>query len=316
MTIAVTGADGFIGTSLCSLLDKQGRAVTRIVRRAEGTGADRRVVPDLATAPLERALAGASAVVHLAARAHVLREPASDPDAEFYRANVEGSLRLAHAAAQAGARRLVFVSSIGVHGNSTDGVPLTESDPPAPVDPYAISKLRAERVLATFAAEQNLELVILRPPMVYGAGAKGNFLRLLRWVDSGLPLPLARVANRRNLIGVENLCDLIALSVGHDAAAGQVFLAAEPDVHSTPGLIRSVARALGRRSHLFPVPVAALELGARISGRGELLQKLCGSLEVSGAKATNLLGWRPNLSFDEGIDRAVSWFNARADGLA
>jgi len=312
LTIAVTGADGFIGHSACAELERRGHSVRRITRTGGPlTPRDCRIVPDLAAAEgLEALLEGADAVVHLAARAHVVHETEPDPDAAFERSNVVASERLASAAVRAGVRRFVFVSSIGVNGNATRGAPFTEADRPAPVEPYARSKLRAEQSLTTEASGA-LELVVVRPSIVYGAGVKGNFLRLMTMVDSGLPLPLAAVENRRSLIGVDNLAALLALCVEHSAAAGQLFLAAEPGVHSTPGLMRTIAAALQRPARVFHVPVAPMRMVARLGGAAASFDKLCGSLEVSAEKARRVLGWHPDVSFEEEMARTAAWFRGR-----
>jgi len=312
LTIAVTGADGFIGRSVCAELERRGHRVRRITR-ASGppTQGDCRIVPDLAAAEgLERILEGTDAVVHLAARAHVVRETERDPDAAFERANVGATERLATAALRAGLRRFVFVSSIGVNGNSTSGTPFTELDRPTPAEPYARSKLRAEQALRA-AVRSALELVVVRPSMVYGAGVKGNFLRLMSMVDSALPLPLAAVQNRRSLLGVDNLAGMLTLCVEHPAAAGELFLAAEPGVHSTPELLRTIARVLQRPARVFYVPVAPLRMVARIGGALGQFDKLCSSLEVSAEKAHRVLGWHPEVSFEEGMVRTAAWFRGR-----
>jgi nucleoside-diphosphate-sugar epimerase len=306
-TVAVTGADGFIGARLCSLVEELGAKVVRIVRREQGPGAERRVAGNLETAAdLRTMLAGAECVVHLAARAHVLHETVADPAAAFERANVEVTARLARAAAGARVRRFIFVSSIGVNGNATHGTPFTELDEPAPSEHYARSKLRAEQVLGTIAAETGLDVVIVRPPLVYGPGAEGNFRRLLRLAASGVPLPLGAVRNRRNLIGVDNLAQFLALCCRHPAAAGQIFIAAEPEVHSTPDLIAALAAALGRPNRIFACPERLLRACAAMIGRGAEFTKLCGSLEASSAKACNLLHWQPRTSFAEQIRRAAA----------
>ena len=312
LTIAVTGADGFIGRAVCVELEGRRHRVLRIARAADAPrDPGLRVVPDIASAAgLETVLAGCDAIVHLAARAHVLKEPEPDPEAAFERVNVGGTMRLAEAAVRAGLKRFVFVSSIGVNGSSSAGAPFTEADSPAPAEPYARSKLRAERTLQT-AASGSLEVVIVRPPMVYGPGVKGNFLRLLSLVDSGLPLPLGSVRNRRSVIGVENLAGLLALCSEHDAAAGELFLAAEPEVHSTPDLLREIACGLGRPDRVFAFPFGPLRLAARVGGFVGLLDKLCGSLEVSSSKAQRLLGWRPTVSFADGIASTAGWYRER-----
>lgn len=310
--VAVSGADGFIGTRLCTVLAGRSHRVIRIVREVHGSGADRRIIADLSSShPLDPVLAGADTLVHLAARAHVLRETEVDPEAAFRRSNVEATVRLVEAAARVGVRRLVFVSSIGVNGNQTRGIPFTEADVPAPVEPYAKSKLEAEQALRSAADKLGIEVVIVRPPLVYGAGVKGNFLRLLSLVDRGIPLPLAAVSNRRNLIGVENLSELLALCAESAAAAGELFLAAEPEPHSTPELMRAIAKPMGKPSRLFSIPPQILHASARLAGFQSQFEKLCGSLEVCSDKARRVLGWSPGLSFDEGIARTTAWFQER-----
>jgi nucleoside-diphosphate-sugar epimerase len=316
-TIAVTGADGFVGTNVSVALEKRGHPVRRIVRSDHGPGSDRKVVPDLSSSDsLDHVLDGVETLVHLAARAHVLRETEPHPEAAFQRANVDATVRLAEAAIRAGVRRFVFVSSIHVNGNQTRGVPFTESDEPAPIEPYARSKLAAERSLRSVAGTSDLEVVIVRPTLVYGPGVRGNFLRLLSLVDSGIPLPFASLRNRRSLIGVENLTELLALCAERPAAAGELFLAAEAEVHSTPGLIRAIAHAMRRPSRLFGVPEKALGLAARSVGVQCQFDKICGSLEVRSNKAQDLLGWAPGVSFREGIAATVTWYRERGNVTA
>jgi nucleoside-diphosphate-sugar epimerase len=306
-SVAVTGADGFIGARVCALLEAQGMQVIRIVRRQEGPGSDRRVTDNLERAEnLAAALAGADCIVHLAGRAHVLKETETDPVAAFHRANVEATQRLASAAANARVRRFVFVSSIGVNGSATHGKPFTELDEPAPSEPYARSKLQAEQALSAVAALAGVEFVIVRPPLVYGPGAAGNFHRLLRLAASAVPLPLGAVHNRRNLIGVDNVAEFLALCCRHPAAAGQTFIAAEREAHSTPGLIAALAAALGRPNRIFRCPEPLLRTGAAMLGRSGEFAKLCGSLEASSAKARDILNWQPTTSFDEQIRRAAA----------
>ena len=305
-TIAVTGADGFIGAPLSVALEAQGFAVARIVRKAQGPGRDRRVADLRAVQDYAALLRDVSIVVHLAGRAHVLNETEADPRAVFRSINVDATMRLAEAAACAAVRRFVFVSSIHVNGVQTHGLPFTEEDDPAPREPYGQSKLEAERALVDFCGGRPMELAIVRPPLVYGPGVKGNFQRLVRLAASGLPLPLGGIHNRRNLIGLENLVDLLILCATHPAAAGQVFLAAEPQARSTADLIATLAQALGRPDRVFNFPVGVLRACATAIGRGADFEKLCGSLEVSSLKAQRVLGWAPRMTFAEQIARSVS----------
>lgn len=256
------------------------------------------------------ALAGVTEVIHLAARVHVMRESAVDPYAEFYRTNVAGTERLARQAAEAGVRRLVYVSSIKVNGERTAGQPFRPEDKPQPEDAYAQSKLEAELVLKDISRNTGIEVVVVRPPLVYGPGVKGNFLSLLRVVQRGLPLPLASCDNRRSLVGLSNLVDLLTICTTHPAAAGQVFLAADGEDLSTPELLRRVARALGRNARLLPFPPVLLRLAARIAGRTGVYERLCGSLQVDTGKTHELLGWTPPHSVDEELARTARWFLA------
>ncbi|HEX7114307.1 MAG TPA: NAD-dependent epimerase/dehydratase family protein [Steroidobacter sp.] len=314
--VAVTGADGFIGVHLCAFFESRGLRTIRVVRRNDGRGECRRVVPDVTSeGHLAIALEGVDVVVHLAARAHILRERRdADSSSAFQKINVDGTKALCMAAHRAGVRRIVFLSSIGVNGARTDGKPFDEQDPPRPVEPYAVSKWQAEQLLQAKARELDLEVVIVRPPLVYGPEVKGNFLRLLNLAASGVPLPLASITNRRNLIGVQNLCDLLRLCVESASAAGQLFLAAEQEAHSTPEIIRALCRGLGRPCRLFAVPEALVRGAARVMGVGSQFEKLCGSLEICPDKAYRDLGWRPRVSFDEEIGRTAEWYlrNRRA----
>jgi nucleoside-diphosphate-sugar epimerase len=248
----------------------------------------------------------AHGVVHLAARVHVMDDSAQDPLAEFRAVNVEGTLNLARQAAHAGVKRFVFVSSVKVNGEATlPGCPFNVQDPPAPADPYAISKQEAEKGLRELAAETGLEVVIIRPPLVYGPGVKANFLRLIKTVQKGLPLPLGRVRNKRSLVGIDNLLDLIITCIDHPAAAGQTFLVSDGEDLSTPDLIRKLASAMGRPARLLPVPSTLLRLGGRMIRKSAEVERLVGSLQVDINHTCETLGWRPPVSVDEGIRRCV-----------
>ncbi len=308
--VLVTGATGFVGRALVRDLVRRGLPVTATARvDLASDEAVRRVrVADLCAATAwAGALESCETVVHCAARVHVMHDSASNPLAAFRIANADGSARLLEQAIAAGVRRFVYVSSIKVNGESSPpGRPLTEADAPAPVDPYGISKAEAEVRLRAIAVASRLELVIVRPPLVYGPGVKANFLSMTRWLQQGRPLPFGRVTqNRRSLVALDNLLDLLATCLSHPAAAGETFFAADGDDLSTTELLRRTAAALGRPARLIPVPAMMLEIGARLIGRGDLWDRLGGNLQCSIAHATARLGWRPPLSVDEGLRRAV-----------
>ncbi|WP_018169554.1 SDR family oxidoreductase [Thioalkalivibrio sp. ALMg9] len=307
--ILVTGVTGFVGAALAERLHSAGAAVRGAVRRdvAESVPFEPTMVGAIDGATeWGDAIAGMEAVVHLAARAHVLEEAEADPLEAFRWVNVEGTLRLARQAAEAGVRRFVFVSSIGVNGNETVR-PFTEGDAPSPQEPYAVSKGEAEDGLRELAAQTGMELVIIRPPLVYGPGAPGNFGNLLRWVSKGVPLPLGAVTqNRRSLMALDNLVDLIVTCLDHPTAAGETFLVADGEDVSTAGLLRKVGDALERPARLVPVPVWMLRAGAAALGKREMARRLLGSLQVDASKAREVLGWVPPVSLDEGLRRAVA----------
>jgi UDP-glucose 4-epimerase len=305
--VVVTGASGCIGRAVCARLAANGSAYRPVDRRdlAAG-GAD---AGDLVNfTGWEALLQGSSAVIHLAARAHVMRESSSDPTAAFDRDNVAGALRVAEAAASAGARRFVFVSSIGVHGTATHGGPLSEADPPAPVEPYARSKWRAECALAELAARRGLELTIVRPPLVYGPFVKGNMLRLLRLVDRGWPLPFGAVRNRRSFICADNLADVLIRCCTHPAAAGETFVVADGEDLSTRELVAALAQGLGRPALLLPVPVAVLRAAGRVTGRSGEVERLIGDLQVDAGRVRARLGWQPPVQLADGMRAMTRWY--------
>ncbi|WP_081624430.1 SDR family oxidoreductase [Thioalkalivibrio sp. AKL7] len=303
----VTGSNGFVGRRFCAEASCRGWDVRKGLRRV--SGCDGVVIgsigPDTQWAD---AVSGVDAVVHLAARVHVMDEPEADPLEAFRRVNVEGTLRLARQAAEAGVRRFVFVSSVKVNGEETPTAqPFREADSPAPEDPYGVSKREAEDGLRALSAETGLEVVIIRPPLVYGPGVGANFGSLLRWVRKGVPLPLGAVTqNRRSLVALDNLVDLIVTCLDHPAAAGETFLVADGEDVSTAGLLRKVGDALERPARLVPVPVWMLRAGATALGKREMARRLLGSLQVDVSKAREVLGWVPPVSLDEGLRRAVA----------
>lgn len=309
--ILVTGATGFVGKALVQRLlveDKAGRVAVAV--RRSGQQWPERVLPCL-TGDLEPstdwsvALAGVSTVVHCAARVHLMADTAVDPMMEFRRINVQGTLNLARQAVDAGVRRFVFVSSIGVNGAVTSHRPFTSEDQVQPHSPYARSKYEAELGLQAIAAKTWMEVVIIRPPLVYGPGAPGNFGSLMRWLKRGVPLPLGAIYNHRSLVGLDNLVDLIMTCLTHSAAANQIFLVSDGDDVSTTDLLRRMGCAMGCPARLVPVPASWLKLAANLVGKQEMAQRLCSSLQVDIAKTRDLLGWRPPLSLDQGLKKAA-----------
>ncbi len=255
------------------------------------------------------------AVVHASARVHVMRESAPDPLAEFRRVNVAGTVALARASAAAGVKRLIFISSIKVNGERTlPGRPFTADDAPRPLDPYGVSKLEAERALLEVAAQTGLEVVIIRPVLVYGPGVKGNFLSMMRWLSKGIPLPFGAVRNRRSLVARENLVDLIVVCLRHPGASGQMFLVSDGKDLSTSALMRLTANGLGRPARLLPIPVAMLRGAAMLVGRSRFADRLCGTLQVDINKTLQRLDWSPPFSAEESLARTARHFLAEAAG--
>jgi Nucleoside-diphosphate-sugar epimerases len=270
-------------------------------------GVDFAIIPDLGSdANRSEALQGAETVIHLAARVHVMRESAGDPLAEFRRVNTSGTQTLARQAARAGVRRFVYLSSIKVNGEETrPGRPFTEYDQPAPMDPYGVSKCEAEVALRDVARETGMEVVIVRPPLVYGPGVRANFRRLMQLLCRGVPLPLGAIHNRRSLVGLDNLVDLIVTCLRHPAAADQTFLAGDGEDLSTTQLLRRLAQALGFQARLVPVPATILRLAFTMLNQRGAGQRLCGSLQVDISKAREVLNWKPPLSVDEALRRVA-----------
>lgn len=309
--ILVTGASGFVGNALIRRLADEGRKLRAAYRNESvnlPAGVQAVFVGDLS--PVQdwyAALQGVNAIVHTAARVHVMHDLATDPSAEFRRINVAGTLNLARQAAAAGVHRFVFISSVKVHGEATTmGRPFTEEDAPAPQDPYGKSKNEAEQGLRDLAAQTGMELCIVRPPLVYGPGVRANFAALIRAVARGVPLPLASVDNCRSMVALDNLVDLVVTCIRHPAATNQTILVSDGRDLSTPALIRGLAQAMGRPSRLFACPPALLHFAARMVGKADAMDRLCGSLQVDITKAQTLLGWRPPVSVEEGLRRAVS----------
>lgn len=312
--ILVTGATGFVGRALLPRLVTEGwrvRAALRAPSEALPTGIEAVQVGD--TGPdtdWRAALTDVDAVVHLAARAHVLDEASADAFALYRAVNSLATLKLAEAAAERGVRRFVFLSSVRVHGARTTGAPFTESSPLAAEDPYGRSKAEAELGLAQVARGTQLEPVVLRPPLVYGAEARGNFARLVKLVARGIPLPLGAVRNRRSLVYVGNLVDAIVQLLEHPAAAQQTFLVSDGEDVSTPELVRRIARAMGRPARLLPVPPALLRLGGVLAGRRSDVARLLDDLVVDSSRIRATLSWTPPYTLDQGLAETAARLGA------
>ncbi|KTC98525.1 putative NAD dependent epimerase/dehydratase family protein [Legionella geestiana] len=303
--ILITGANGFVGEACLRRLLASGVPLRAALRseRPVPDGVESVTVGDIGPdTDWKKALAGCEAVIHTAARVHVMREQAADPLAAFRRVNVEGTLNLARQAADAGVSRFIFLSSIKVNGESTlSGHPFRAEHAPNPLDPYGQSKWEAEQGLFAIARETGMEAVIIRPPLVYGPRVKGNFRSMLNAVQKGIPLPLGGLENRRSLVFVDNLADLIRQCLTHPRAANAVFLVSDGEDVSTSTLLMSCASAMKRRARLFHVPQALLFFMARLLGREDALSRLCGSLQVDIESTCSRLNWTPPVPFEEAL---------------
>lgn len=318
MKFLVTGANGFVGSALRAELNRHGYDVRAAIRSAKARDNESATVVgsiDGQTNWLD-ALGGIDTVIHLAARVHVMREKAADPLAAFREVNVAGTERLARAAAASGVRRLVYVSSIKVNGEQTNGEHFTERDVPFPQDPYGISKYEAEQALLQVAHETGLEVVMVRPPLVYGPGVGGNFLRLLKLMAKGIPLPLGAVNNLRSMIYLGNFVDALIKCGTHPAAAGQIYLVSDGDDLSTTRLLQTIAQLMGKRSYLWPLPSSVLTLGGVVTGMSAEVERLTDSLQVDISKIRNELAWSPPYTTAQGLSETVHWFQSGIqDGL-
>jgi nucleoside-diphosphate-sugar epimerase len=309
--VTLTGANGFVGSRVFSQLGRHPKFQVAGLCRRLPQGVSRselHAVGDLQQADLTALLEGKNVLIHAAARAHIIRDEFADPWAEYHRVNVEGTLSLARQAAAAGVKRFIFISSIGVNGN-VNSRPYHADDYPNPAEPYAQSKWEAEQRLIQLAAETGMEVVIIRPPLVYGPGAPGNFGSLVRWVEKGIPLPLGAIHNKRSLVGIDNLVDLIVRCIDHPAAANQVFLAGDGADLSTTELLRGVGEAMGKPARLIPVPAGLLQFGATLLGKKAMAQRLLGSLQVDISKTCELLDWKPPYTVQEGLRRCFERSN-------
>jgi nucleoside-diphosphate-sugar epimerase len=315
-SVLVTGATGFVGGFLCRALLAAGCRVRGTLLAGEDPAALAGGVQPVLIEPLGAAtvwagaLAGVDTVIHLAARVHVMDEAAADPLDAFRTVNVEGSLALARAAARAGVVRLVFISSIKVNGEES-ATPYTRDSPENPADPYGISKWEAECGLRGIAAQTGLELVVVRPPLVYGPGVKANFFNMLKLVQRGIPLPLGGIRNRRSLIYVGNLADALVLCATHPAAAGNTYLVSDGEDVSTTELLARSAAALGVPLRLIPFPLWLMNLSGALTGKGAVVQRLTGSLSIDPSGIRSELGWEPPFSLTAGLEQTARWFKFR-----
>jgi nucleoside-diphosphate-sugar epimerase len=311
--VLVTGATGFVGPVLCESLAQSGytvRAALRTDRLLPSCIAERAVTGNIGvTTEWGPALQNVDLVVHAAARAHVLHDAPANSEL-YMETNACGTQRLAQAAGQAGVRRFVYLSSIKVNGEETTGRPYQASDVPGPCDAYGKSKLQAERFVLQAAAASGMEAVIVRPPLVYGPGVGGNFLRLMRWVNKQWPLPFGSIDNQRSLVNVWNLTDLIVNLLAHPRGAGGVWLVSDGADLSTPDLIRRLGRALQRGVRLLPVPAAVLRLCGSLVGRSAEIARLCGSLTVDTSATRDVLRWSAPVAVDEALARTAAWYRA------
>jgi nucleoside-diphosphate-sugar epimerase/GT2 family glycosyltransferase len=309
--VLVTGANGFIGKALCDALPLNGCAVLGVVRKNPGPeqpGA----IKHLAMGNIDErtewaeALSGVDSVVHLAARVHVMNDTVADPLAEFRRVNVALTLNLARQAAEAGVRRFVFVSSVKVNGEKTAvGQPFTAEDTERPTDPYGISKLEAEKALIDLAGQTGMEVVIVRPVLVYGPGVKANFQAMMHWLRKGVPMPFGSLDNRRSLVAIDNLVSLLVTCLVHPAAANQTFLASDGEDLSVTELLQRTAANFGKPARLLPAPLFVLRIVGRLSGTEHIIQRLCDTLQVDISKTRRLLDWNPPLSVDAALKKTA-----------
>lgn len=311
MKILVTGATGFVGGALVRRLvsDNSNEIIAAVREPNENLEKIAKCVKvsDLAIdTNWHEALAGVNVVINAAARVHIMRETATDALDEFRKTNVQGTLNLAKQAASAGVRRFIFISSIKANGETTEvEKPFTAADVTAPLDAYGISKMEAERGLHKIAQETGMELVIIRPPLIYGYGVKGNFATLVKLVKLGLPLPFGSLNNKRSLVGIDNLVDLITVCINHENAKNQIFLVSDDEDLSTTQLIRKIGEALGKPAMLIPFPVFVIKLLLQLAGKSEISQRMCSSLQIDISKTKQLLNWKPALNVDVGLRKAV-----------
>lgn len=315
MKVLVTGASGFVGQAVVKDLKLANAYVMAVGRNLSASLADQAVsIPDYcAQDAWQVPMSGCDAVIHLAARVHVMHDAAENPLEAFLAVNLHGTVNLAVAAAKAGIKRFIYVSSIKVNGEFTDNRQFSEIDVPNPQDPYAISKWQAEQALRKIEKETGMEVVILRPPLIYGAGVKANFASLLKLVDKGLPLPLANINNKRSLIYLGNFVDAIIACAEHPNAAGKTYLVSDGEDVSMSRLVKKIAISLNRRSYLFPFPIVLMRLLAKLTGKTESLDRLTQSLVIDDSKIRNELNWKPPFTMNQGLKVTADWYRKFSD---
>jgi UDP-glucose 4-epimerase len=313
--ILVTGATGFVGRGLCEALHSRAIPFVPAVRRATLPG---QLAVGEITADTEwsAALTGCEVVIHLAARVHVMHDTLGDPLSAYREVNVDATLNLGRQAAAHGVKRFLFVSSVKVNGEETTDKPFTSRDAPAPLDPYGQSKLEAELALHELSRKTGMQIVIVRPPLVYGPGVRANFLRLMQLVKLGLPLPFRNIQNRRSMVALDNLVDLLILCARHPGAAGQTFMVSDDDDLSICDLIKLIAKSMDRHLILLPVSAKLLLWCARMVGKPDVANRLLGSLQVDISATREVLGWRPLVRPEIAVKKTVSHFLAQVKGIA
>jgi len=315
--ILITGATGFVGRSVVKqLLNKHYdvRACSRQDNVGMPNAAEIFTIGDIAgDTAWHQALLGVDVVIHCAARAHIMNDLALDPLVEFRKMNRDATLNLAIQVADAGVKRFIFISSIKVNGEETSvDLPFKPDDKNIPTDPYGLSKYEAEQGLLALAKETGMEVVIIRPPLVYGPNVKANFASMMAWVNKGVPLPFGAIHNQRSLIALDNLVSFIMLCMNHPKAVNEVFLVSDNEDVSTSELLRKVAKAFGRQSRLMPVPVGLMTFCAKLIGKGDVANRLFSSLQVDSSKAGDLLGWKPVVTMDEQLKKVADVYLNKA----
>lgn len=311
-TVLVTGANGFVGKALCNYLNSNNTQIRALTRTPNEFSSNiHNIVCDdfSAAGSLLEGMRGVDVVVHLAARVHVMQESSSDALAAYRAVNVDLTLNLAKQAAAAGVRRFIYLSSIKVNGEKTaTGRAFRADDIPAPEDPYGVSKMEAEKALLKLSKSTGMEIVVIRPPLIYGPGVGANFMAMMRWLARRVPLPLGAIDNQRSMVALDNLLNLILTCASHPKAAGQVFLVSDDQDVSVTQLLKKLARAMKVKAILLPIPVAIIQFVAVILGKASVAQRLCDNLQVDIAKTKELLNWTPPLSVDEGLQATADWY--------